>query len=92
MPPALGFLSRSRRREVIDVGDWDRSVITNVPGESAIPLKPALFRDLMDKCVSGIIHSYSAVKRKWKNLTQPVPGQTSHTRPGQVDLFLLPHL
>ncbi|MBV9304347.1 MAG: penicillin acylase family protein [Acidobacteriaceae bacterium] len=24
-------------REVIDVGDWDRSVMTNVPGESGVP-------------------------------------------------------
>jgi penicillin amidase len=24
-------------REIIDVNDWDRSVMTNVPGESGVP-------------------------------------------------------
>jgi penicillin amidase len=27
-------------REVIDLGDWDRSVVTNVPGQSAQPGSP----------------------------------------------------
>ena len=42
-------------REVIDVGDWDRSAITNAPGESGNPYDPH-YRDLLDGWAAGRYH------------------------------------
>jgi penicillin amidase len=42
-------------REVLDVGDWDRSVITNVPGESGNPGSPH-YADLLTDWAAGRYH------------------------------------
>ncbi|PWT90245.1 MAG: penicillin acylase family protein, partial [Proteobacteria bacterium] len=42
-------------REVLDVGDWDRSVMTNVPGESGDPSSPH-YGDLLNDWAAGKYH------------------------------------
>jgi penicillin amidase len=42
-------------REILDVGDWDRSVITNVPGESGDPQSPH-YGDLLRDWAEGRYH------------------------------------
>ena len=42
-------------REVLDVGDWDRSVITNVPGESGDPASKH-YADLLQDWAAGRYH------------------------------------
>jgi penicillin amidase len=42
-------------RQVVDVSDWDRSVMTNVPGESGDPSSPH-YSDLIDEWASGRYH------------------------------------
>lgn len=42
-------------REIIDVSDWDRSVMTNVPGESGNPGDPH-YGDLLDDWANGKYH------------------------------------
>ncbi len=42
-------------REILDVSDWDRSVMTNVPGESGDPESPH-YSDLLDDWASGRYH------------------------------------
>jgi penicillin amidase len=42
-------------REVLDVSDWDRSVMTNVPGESGVPGDPH-YGDLIEGWADGHYH------------------------------------
>jgi len=42
-------------REVLDVSDWDRSVMTNVPGESGVPRDPH-YGDLIESWAEGHYH------------------------------------
>lgn len=42
-------------RQIIDVGDWDRSVMTNAPGESGVP-GSAHYRDLAEPWAKGEYH------------------------------------
>jgi len=42
-------------REILDVGDWDRSVITNVPGESGDPASKH-YSDLLQDWAAGRYH------------------------------------
>jgi len=42
-------------REILDVGDWDRSVITNVPGESGDPGSKH-YGDLLEDWAHGRYH------------------------------------
>ena len=42
-------------REILDVGDWDRSVMTNVPGESGDPASKH-YADLLDDWAAGRYH------------------------------------
>ncbi len=42
-------------REILDVGDWDRSVITNVPGESGDP-QSRHYADLLQDWAEGRYH------------------------------------
>lgn len=42
-------------REIIDLDDWDRSVMTNVPGESGVPGDPH-YGDLLDDWANGKYH------------------------------------
>ncbi|HLK65877.1 MAG TPA: penicillin acylase family protein [Bryobacteraceae bacterium] len=42
-------------REILDVGDWDRSVMTNVPGESGDPASKH-YGDLLDDWAKGRYH------------------------------------
>ena len=43
-------------REIIDLGDWDRSVMTNVPGESGDPASKH-YADLIDDWANGRYHA-----------------------------------
>jgi penicillin amidase len=42
-------------RQVIDVSDWDRSMMTNVPGESGVPGNPH-YGDLVEGWANGDYH------------------------------------
>jgi penicillin amidase len=42
-------------REILDTSDWDKSVMTNVPGESGDP-QSKHYRDLVDDWVNGKYH------------------------------------
>jgi penicillin G amidase len=42
-------------RQILDVADWDRSVMTNVPGESGDPNSPH-YSDLVDDWAAGRYH------------------------------------
>jgi penicillin amidase len=42
-------------REILDVGDWDRSVMTNVPGESGDPSSKH-YSDLLADWAAGKYH------------------------------------
>ena len=42
-------------RQILDLSDWDRSVMTNVPGESGDPESPH-YDDLIDEWASGRYH------------------------------------
>ncbi len=42
-------------REILDLSDWDRSVMTNVPGESGDPDSPH-YSDLLDDWANGRYH------------------------------------
>ncbi len=42
-------------REVLDVSDWDRSIMTNVPGESGVPGDPH-YGDLIESWADGHYH------------------------------------
>ncbi len=42
-------------REILDLSDWDRSVMTNVPGESGDPQSPH-YSDLIEDWASGRYH------------------------------------
>ncbi len=42
-------------REILDVADWDRSVVTNTPGESGDP-QSKHYRDLLEDWVAGRYH------------------------------------
>ena len=42
-------------REILDLSDWDRSVMTNVPGESGDPESPH-YSDLLDDWANGRYH------------------------------------
>jgi acyl-homoserine lactone acylase PvdQ len=43
-------------REIIDVSDWDRSMMTNVPGESGVP-GDRHYGDLIDDWADGRYHT-----------------------------------
>lgn len=49
-------------REVIDVSDWDRSVMTNVPGESGVPGNRH-YGDLIDGWANGQYHPMPYTRR-----------------------------
>jgi len=42
-------------REILDLGNWDNSVMTNVPGESGDPESPH-YSDLLDDWANGRYH------------------------------------
>jgi len=42
-------------RQILDVADWDRSVVTNTPGESGDP-QSRHYRDLLDDWLAGRYH------------------------------------
>ena len=42
-------------RQIIDLGDWDKSVMTNVPGESGDPASP-FYDNLVDEWLKGRYH------------------------------------
>ena len=42
-------------RQIIDVSNWDNSMMTNVPGESGVPGSPH-YRDLVEPWAEGVYH------------------------------------
>jgi penicillin amidase len=67
-------------RQILDLADWDRSVMTNVPGESGNPESPH-YKDLLEEWHRGGYHpmpfSRSAVEAATERVTvlQPAPGR-----------------
>jgi len=63
-------------REIIDVGNWDRSVITNVPAESGDPAS-VHYSDLLENWAAGRYHplpySRKAVEAATEERMQLVP-------------------
>jgi penicillin amidase len=53
--PAFRQTGGASYRQILDVSDWDRSVMTNVPGESGDPESPH-YSDLIDQWASGRYH------------------------------------
>jgi penicillin amidase len=53
--PGFQQISGASYREILDVSDWDRSVMTNVPGESGDPGSPH-YSDLLDDWANGKYH------------------------------------
>ena len=54
-------------REILDVADWDRSIVTNVPGQSAQPESP-FYRNLLplwaDDTYFPLVYSRPRVDRE----------------------------
>ncbi len=65
-------------REVLDLSDWDRSVMTNVPGESGVPGSKH-YGDLIEGWADGTYHampySRKAVEAATEERLMLVPGQ-----------------
>ncbi len=65
-------------REVLDVSDWDRSVMTNVPGESGVP-GSAHYGDLIEGWADGRYHplpySRKAVEAATEERVMLIPGE-----------------
>ncbi|HUQ92835.1 MAG TPA: penicillin acylase family protein [Bryobacteraceae bacterium] len=63
-------------RQIIDVSDWDRSVMTNVPGESGDPQSPH-YSDLLEDWAAGRYHpspySRKAVEEATTERIQLIP-------------------
>lgn len=53
--PGFAQGSGASYREILDPGDWDRSVMTNVPGESGDPASPH-YSDLLNDWAAGRYH------------------------------------
>jgi penicillin amidase len=71
-------------REIMDVADWDRSVVTNVPGQSGQPESP-FYGNLLPLWDRGeyfpLVYSRDRVKREQAHsLTLRPPGTTSQAR------------
>jgi penicillin G amidase len=68
-------------REIIDVSDWDRSIMTNVPGESGVP-NDGHYGDLIEGWADGHYHpmpySRKAVEAAAEERIMLVPGGESH--------------
>jgi acyl-homoserine lactone acylase PvdQ len=69
-------------RQIIDVADWDRSVMTNVPGESGDPAARH-YADLLDEWAEGRYHpmvfSRRAVEANSRERTTLIPSAASDT-------------
>jgi penicillin G amidase len=65
-------------REVLDLSDWDRSIMTNVPGESGVPGNPH-YGDLINGWADGHYHpmpySRKAVEAAAEERLTLVPGR-----------------
>src|SRR5262249_20834311 len=49
-------------RQILDLSDWDNSVMTNVPGESGDPESPH-YADLLDDWANGRYHPMPYTRR-----------------------------
>ena len=65
-------------REILDVADWDRSLVTNVPGQSAQPESP-FYRNLLplwaDDTYFPLVYSRPRVDREASHTLKLVPGR-----------------
>jgi penicillin amidase len=70
-------------RQVLDLADWDRSVITNIPGESGDPASPH-YADLLEDWLNGRYHplpfSRKAVEAAATERILLVPAAGARTR------------
>ena len=84
-PHAQGKLVSVIRGEILDVADWDRSVVTNVPGQSAQPGSP-FYSNLLPLWDNAeyfpLVYSRPRVDREaaHKLLLRPVARPTSAQR------------
>ena len=64
-------------REILDVADWDRSIVTNVPGQSAQPESP-FYRNLLplwtDDTYFPLVYSRPRVDREAAHTLKLSPG------------------
>jgi len=69
-------------RQILDVADWDRSVMTNVPGESGDPESPH-YSDLLEEWAQGkyhpMLYSRKAVEGATVEKIQLAPATTGHS-------------
>ncbi len=76
-PPSYSQNHGASYREVIDVSDWDRSIMTNVPGESGVPGNRH-YGDLIEGWAEGHYHpmpySRKAVEAATEERILLVPG------------------
>jgi penicillin amidase len=56
-------------RQILDVGNWDRSVMTNVPGESGDPASPH-YSDLLQDWAAGKYHPMPFSRKAVESATQ----------------------
>ncbi len=65
-------------RQIIDVADWDRSVMTNVPGESGDPASP-FYSSLLEEWATGkyhpMLYSRKAIEAATAEKIQLVPAK-----------------
>lgn len=66
--PNFAQTSGASYRQIIDVANWDRSVMTNVPGESGNPESPH-YADLIDDWASGRYHPMPYSRRAVEQAT-----------------------
>jgi penicillin amidase len=67
--PAYTQTHGASYREIIDVSNWDRSITTNVPGESGVP-RTRHYGDLIDSWADGTYHSLPYSRRAVEAATE----------------------
>jgi penicillin amidase len=81
--PAFQQNAGASYREILDLGEWDRSTMTNVPGESGDPASPH-YSDLLEDWAAGRYHpmpfTRKAVELATTERIQLVPAPDSHTQ------------
>lgn len=75
-PSDFRVIAGASFRMVLDVGDWDRSVVVNAPGQSGNPFSPH-YRDLAPVWAAGdyvpLLYSREAVERNARSVLKLTP-------------------
>jgi penicillin amidase len=67
--PAFRQTGGASYRQILDVSDWDRSLMTNVPGESGDPESPH-YSDLIEDWASGRYHPMPFTRKSVEAATE----------------------